>query len=475
MIKSIIIILFLIPVVLFAQNDTIPNDTTNIFKKRVLENAEINVLTSFYTQDGSNAAVTGGIGTEKLNDFATNINIAIPLNDDDVLSIDGTISAYTSASSSNLNPFPDGEDAPRPTNITGSPWVASSGASKSDVWVSPDIGYSHSSDDRNSIYSANISIANEFDYFSFGAGLGFTRLFNQKNTVLNLGIKMYFDTWFPEYPIEIKSFIKNNGDLNYGFFSGVEILDKDGNLIDKNGSYVWQPSKNYLINHKGRNTYSFSFSFSQILSKKMQFSIFSDVTYQQGWLANPMQRVYFSDIDNFYIGNPANIPNYTNSNNKDVFQLADDIERLPDHRLKFPIGLRLNYYVNEFLVVKTYYRYYFDDWGINSNTINIELPIKIGYKFTIYPNYRFYDQTAADYFAPFEQHISSEIYYTSDYDLSNFYSNQYGIGIKYTDIFTKGHIWKFRLKNIFLNYNYYERSTGLKAHIVSLGAKIIFE
>lgn len=468
--KFILISLLLFPLVLFAQNDTISGSTTNQFKKRVLESAEIDILTSFYTQDGKNAAVTGGIGTEQLNDFASNITISVPLNEDDILTIDATVSAYSSASSSNLNPF---SEETRP--ITGTPWVASSGASRSDVWVNGKIGYSHASDDRNNIYSTDISFAHEFDYISFGTGFGLIKLFNQKNTELSFGLNLYIDFWLPQYPIELKTYIHNNGDLYAGIFNGVQILDSIGNPINKYGTYKWKPLNNYLINDKGRNTYSFSIGLSQILSKKMQFSIFSDLTYQTGWLSNPMQRVYFADVDNFYIGNASSIPNYSNPSNINVFQLADDIERLPNNRLKIPIGLRLNYYVNEFIVVRTYYRYYFDDWGINSNTYNIELAIKFRNKFTLYPNYRFYNQTEADYFSPFEQNLSTSTYYTSDYDLSKFNSYQVGFGLKYTDILTQRHLWKFRLKNIYLNYNYYERNTGLKAHIVSLGTKIIFD
>jgi hypothetical protein len=488
--RIIILILLYFPFALLAQSNQNTNsfsqDSTNVFKKRVLENAEIDLLTSFYTQDGKNAAVTGGIGTEKLNDFATNINIAIPLNEDDILTIDATVSAYSSASSSNLNPFSgassggdddDDDDGRSYGNgaVTGTPWVESSGASKSDVWVSGDIGYSHSSDNRNNIYSANINFANEYDYISLGTSIGFTKLFNHKNTELNFKANVYLDSWRPAYPTEIKTYIQENGNLNADFFNGVDILDSKGDIVDKQGSYVWKPLNDFLINDKGRNTYSFTLGFSQILSNRMQISIFSDITYQTGWLANPMQRVYFSDVDQFYIGNASSIPNYTNPGNKDVFQLADDIERLPDNRLKIPIGTRLNYYINEYLVVKTYYRYYFDDWGINSNTFNIELPFKIGEKYTIYPNYRFYNQTAADYFAPFEQHLSTTKFYTSDFDLSKFSSNQFGIGIKYTDILTKGYLWKFKLKNISLNYSYYERNTEFKAHIISLGTKFILD
>jgi hypothetical protein len=120
--------------------------SNNTYKKRVLENTEVDLLLSYYSQDGDNAAVTGGIGTEELTDFAGNLTISIPLNADDVFSIDATISAYSSASSSNLNPFDagasksgddDDEDEEeedksfRKQNSncvfvsTGSPWVAS--------------------------------------------------------------------------------------------------------------------------------------------------------------------------------------------------------------------------------------------------------------------------------------------------------------------------------------------------------------
>ena len=52
--------------------------------------------------------------------------------------------------------------------------VASSGASRSDIWTNVSIGYSHSSDDRNDIWSVNVSIASEYDYFSAGVGGSYT-------------------------------------------------------------------------------------------------------------------------------------------------------------------------------------------------------------------------------------------------------------------------------------------------------------
>ena len=490
--KLILILIFFIPVVLFSQDDE------KEFKKRVLENVEVELLSSFYTQDGDNASITGGIGSENLQDVAGNISIAIPLNDDDIFTLNGTISAYTSASSSNLNPFykqgssnnddDDDDDDDKAAarsgassgqgnsgQTIGTPWSASSGASKQDVWASGTIGYSHSSDSRNTTFDTHLSFSNEFDYTSFGAGAGLSKQFNQKNTEIGLKANIYVDFWRPQYPTEIKTFIKNNGNLNADFFNGVDILDQNGLAIDKQSANAWNPTTSYYINNNGRNTYSASLSFSQILSKNIQISFFSDFVLQKGQLANPMQRVYFADKANFYIGKASDIPNYTNRKNQGVFQLADAYEQLPESRLKIPVGTRLHFYINEYLVFKTYYRYYRDDWSLQSHTIDVELPIKISQKFTLYPNYRYYTQTAAKYFAPYEQHISSEKFYTSDFDLSQYNANQIGIGIKYTDVFTKKKIWKFGLKNMSLDYNYYKRNTGLYANIVSLGAKFIIE
>ncbi|MEZ4795449.1 MAG: DUF3570 domain-containing protein [Flavobacteriaceae bacterium] len=473
-------------------------DSTSTYKKRVLESAEVDFLTSYYTQDGDNAAVTGGIGTEKLTDITPTVVLSMPLNADDVLTIDAGISAYTSASSSNLNPF-DGSNSGasssgggdddhdhdgvvvngrRVSSVTGSPWVASSGASRSDVWGNVSLDYSHSSDDRNSIWNIHGGFSTEFDYTSFGFGGGYARLFNEKNTEISIKGQVYLDTWKPRYPTELDSYLEVNGDLYAGFFEDVPILNRNGVVINKSwpANQVWSPVEGFqLIQDKARNSYAISLGFSQILSKNAQISFFMDFVKQDGWLANPMQRVYFKDRENYYIGNSSSIPFYTTKENTDVFQLADDIERLPSSRTKTPIGMRFNYYINERLTVRTYYRYYFDDWGMTSHTANIELPIKLSDRFTVYPMYRYYTQTAIDYFAPFESHLSTETYYTSDYDLSDFEANQFGFGLTYTDIFTKFHLWKLGLKSIDLRFNHYTRNTGLNANIVSGGFKFILD
>jgi hypothetical protein len=207
----------------------------------------------------------------------------------------------------------------------------------------------------------------------------------------------------------------------------------------------------------------------------MQFSLVLDLVKQEGWLANPLQRVYFSDRANYYVGNSNSISNYENSSNTDVFHLADDIERLPATRLKYPFGMRLNYYVNEYLVVRSYFRKYLDDWGIYSNTYQLELPVKFNMNWKLTPSIRLYDQTAADYFAPYNEHLSTDEFYTSDYDLSAFSSYQIGGELVFTDVLSQYNLWSLSLKKIGLRIQNYQRSDGLSAFSVSTNFSFVLD
>jgi len=452
--KKIVIALSLFSGIISSAQE---KDSTLVFKKRVLESVEVDFLLSYYNQDGSKSAVSGGIGSEELTDIATNIVVAMPLNDDAVLTVDLGISAYSSASSSNINPYDNGG---KPT-----PWQASSGASQSDQLTSVTANYAHSSDSRNFIWNADVSFSNEYDYNSVGIGGGIAYLFNDKNSEISLKGNAYLDKWNPIYPKELNDYEK------YGANS------INGTIWDQNGQATinYSPTAFKTISSVNRNSYSASVGFSQVISKKLQFSVFFDVLQQQGLLSTPYHRIYFADKANYYIGQAQYIPNYESESNAGVYKLADDIERLPDSRFKLPIGARLNYYINERFVLRTYYRFYSDNWDIQSHTASIELPIKVSDRFTVFPMYRFYTQTQSKYYAPYETHLSTEKYYTSDADLSTFDANQYGFGVNYTDIFTGAKIWKFGLKNIDFRFNRYQRSDNLEANIATIGFKFVMQ
>ncbi len=460
------------------------------YQKKVLESVEIDFLMSAYKQTGLHAAVTGGIGNEDLSNYTPTIVVKIPLSADEVLTADVGLSAYTSASSSNGNPFnksgasgknghddddeDDGDHYENQNNAsavpTGSPWVASSGASYRDVLTSVSLNYAKSSKDRNTIWNAKLSTSIEYDYRSFGLGVGLSKLLADQNAEISFKGQVFLDRWLPVQPTEIHEFLSFGNNFlnnNSSYFNGIQVIDSLGS-----------PTKSYLpvavpYDNVNRNSWTGSILFSQIISSFAQVAFFGDFVFQSGLLSNPLQRVYFADKANFFIGDASKITQYSSPQNTSVFHLADDVERLPNSRTKIPLGARLHLYLNEQFVVRSYYRYYWDNWGIFSNTFQIEIPIKFGLKWKLTPTYRYYDQMASTYFAPYDAHLSTEDFYTSDYDLSGFSSNQYGLGIDYTDLFTSFKILNTGLKSISLRYQHYNRSDGLKANIVSSAIKFI--
>jgi hypothetical protein len=260
------------------------------------------------------------------------------------------------------------------------------------------------------------------------------------------------DQWSAIYPIELSTY---EADQNHDHEDGFNI---DDYLITGNPDY--NPEKFVPFESETRNSYSLGMTFSQILSKRMQALVSVDAVLQEGLLSTPYHRIYFKDQPDSFI---------------EDFHLADDIERLPDQRFKIALGGRLNYFLSQRVTVRTYYRYYSDDWDIDAHTVSITVPVKLNDRFTLYPSYRYYTQTATSYFASYNQHLSTETYYTSDYDLSKFESDQFGFGVSYTDIFTKLRIWKFGLKSVDLQFIQYNRDTGLKSSIISAGFKFVLD
>jgi hypothetical protein len=66
-------------------------------------------------------------------------------------------------------------------------------------------------------------------------------------------------------------------------------------------------------------------------------------------------------------------------------------------------------------------------------------------------------------------HETSETYYTSDFDLSKFSSNYYGLNLRYSS--ADGVMGIKAFHSIELRYGYYVRSTGLSSQIVTVALK----
>lgn len=375
-----------------AQNDSV---ATN-YKKQKLKIEEINFISSYYTQDGNNSAVTGGEGTEKLTDIATNFEVILSKRDSKnnlhTLDVNVGIDSYTSASSDKIDPS------------------SVSSASYQDIRIYPSANYSYANEEQKTIYNGGVSFSAEYDYFSIGANVGFTKTSKDNNREFSVKGMAFFDTWKVILPIELRS----------------NPTDNDARHNDA----------------KPRNSYNLGLTLSQVINKKFQIAVLADIGYQEGLLATKFNRVYFDD-------------------------LSVRSEKLPNTRFKIPVGIRGNYFLNDKIVLRTFYRYYYDNWDISSHTISFEPSYKLTEFSTLSLPYRFYHQSQAKYFDAKNQHQLINEYYTSDYDLSKFSSNMIGLGYHLVDS-NKGIFNIKRIRSLDLRYGFYTRNDGLDSHIITL-------
>src|SRR5439155_3964124 len=79
----------------------------SLYKSKKLKVDEVNFVSGYYHQDGNNSAVTGGIGSERLTDFANTIELKVSKYDNKFrkhnLAFELGVDTYTSASSDKID------------------------------------------------------------------------------------------------------------------------------------------------------------------------------------------------------------------------------------------------------------------------------------------------------------------------------------------------------------------------------------
>jgi len=131
--------------------------------------------------------------------------------------------------------------------------------------------------------------------------------------------------------------------------------------------------------------------------------------------------------------------------------------------------MRLNYFIGDKFIIRSYYRFYHDDWGLTAHTFNIEVPVKVTPFLSVSPFFRHYTQNGVKYFAPYFSHAATEQFYTTDDDLSKFNSNTEGVGFRYAP---PGGVFGIQhLNDLELRFGHYNRTDGLNSNIITLALK----
>ena len=387
---------------------------TVIYKTKPLALEEVNLVSSYYSQTGNHSAVTGGIGNEHVVDFANGLDLKFVAWDQNhnkhSITAGFGFDHHTSASSA---------------------YVSSTGASKTDgTRVYPSLDWTVENDKGNA-FGFGAYYSTEYNYKSIGLDFHFTKKFNS-NSEFSAKFSGYFDKVKMIYPSELipKSAVVTTTPTYYTTASGRRYLSGGGS---EGGDDISIPSS-------PRNTFTASLSYAQVINTSLQASLMLDVVSQSGYLGLPFHRVYFKDG-------------------------SAHVENLPSNRVKIPVGFRLNAFVSDQVVLRTYFRYYQDDWGIKSETAELEVPIKLSQFFSVSPFYRFYTQTASKYFGAYQTHTAADTYYSSNYSLAELSSHFIGLGMHTAP--PKGVLNNQHFSSLDIRYGHYSQSTDLNSNIIT--------
>ena len=406
-----------------------PATDSSFYKVKKLKLDEINLVSSYYDQTADKSAVMGGEpgprGVANVTDFANSIDLTMIGWDQkkrkNTLAVGLDLDFHTAASQA---------------------YVDSNGTFKNDgTRINPTISWTRENEQKGSSFGLGAYYSAEHDYYhSIGVNASASKK-NKTNGEFNLKVAGFFDKINMIYPSEfypvdsVKNAPSTDSIVYRTSASGLTQA-----FVFKNGQLVGNPKINKRQTPtKPRNSYTASLSYTQIINQRMQGSIEMDLVFQTGYLGLPFHRVFYNTG-------------------------KDTIENLPSQRFKVPIGFRLNYFLGDRVIIRSYYRFYADSWGLMSNTFNLEVPVKITPFLSVSPFYRFYAQTAARYFAPYKVHSESDTYFTSNYALADFNSSLFGAGIRMAP--PKGVLIN-SLRALEIRYAHYTQTTDLNANIIS--------
>ncbi|MEQ1620875.1 MAG: DUF3570 domain-containing protein [Methylococcales bacterium] len=316
-----------------------------------------------------------------------------------------------------------------------------------------------------------------------------------------LGLKYYFDdatVGLSGGQSNEPDFISNFGTINVSKEFNDKLTTLSGayglteNQISRNSgghsSHVGHKpaaGANYPELDETSTFHNFNLGLSQILSKNTLVQLNGSYSNQNGYLTNPYKSVFVrGEITAYeYFQHAIDSRPLDQLTNLEVVGFDLFRETRPDQRNQWAFSSRLNQFIPGLdAALHADYRYYLDDWGIDSHTFELSWHQPLPQGFMIIPNIRYYSQSQADFFAPYFLAPRADGNYSSDFRLSAYGALSGGVTV--SKQFTKGvsleagfeyytHQGDLKLggggTNEYADYNSYLAHAGLKVDLSAPG------
>ena len=157
---------------------------------------------------------------------------------------------------------------------------------------------------------------------------------------------------------------------------------------------------------------SYRVGLSQIVTPKLMMGLAYETITDEGFLNNPYRSVRYLDPDS-----PAGF--------------AYQPEVYPRTRTSNAASLNARYFLPYRAALHGEYRWFTDTWGIDASTVRLGYTHPLGERWVIEGGYRWYDQSAADFYSDLFPRQDFQNFLARDKELSTFTSHMLSVGATY--------------------------------------------
>jgi Protein of unknown function (DUF3570)/Gram-negative porin len=157
---------------------------------------------------------------------------------------------------------------------------------------------------------------------------------------------------------------------------------------------------------------NYRFGLQQIVTPRLMAGLNYEVITDEGFLNNPYRSVRYLD-DTSARG----------------FSFQPEV--YPATRTSNAVALNARYYLPYRAAVHGEYRYYTDTWGIDANTVSVGYTHPWSKRWIFEAGYRWYDQSAADFYSDLFPRQDAQNFLARDKELSTFTSHMLSFGVTY--------------------------------------------
>lgn len=157
---------------------------------------------------------------------------------------------------------------------------------------------------------------------------------------------------------------------------------------------------------------SYRLGLTQIVTPQLMLGLAYETITDEGFLNNPYRSVRFLDPDN-----PAGF--------------AFQPEVYPRTRTSNAASLNARYFLPYRAALSGEYRWFTDTWGIDANTVRLGYTHPVGSRWVLEGGYRWYDQSAADFYSDLFPRKDYQNFLARDKELSTFTSHMLSFGATY--------------------------------------------